>query len=135
MRLYFCIWRLGLSIKVLDFTFETASFFYFGFRFWLGKYGVEMSLYRPRKGGFRYRFELPLLFVMNDAIVHGRRRILPAVAILQGEYGQSDMAMGVPCVLSDCGVEKIIELPLNDVEQAMFNDSVASIRADINNLK
>jgi len=68
MRLYFCIWRLGLSIKVLDFTFETASFFYFGFRFWLGKYGVEMSLYRPRKGGVRYRIELPLLFVMNDAV-------------------------------------------------------------------
>jgi malate dehydrogenase len=72
---------------------------------------------------------------MVDAIVHDRRRILPAVAILQGEYGQSDMAMGVPCVLSDCGVEKVIELPLNDVEQAMFDDTVASIRADINNLK
>lgn len=72
---------------------------------------------------------------MVDAIVHGRRRILPAVAILQGEYGQSDMAMCVPCVLSDCGVEKVVELPLNDIEQSMFNESVASIRADINNLK
>ncbi len=72
---------------------------------------------------------------MADAIVHGRRRILPAVAILQGEYGQSDMAMSVPCVLSDCGVEKIIELPLNDMEQSMLDNSVASIRADINNLK
>lgn len=72
---------------------------------------------------------------MVDAIVHGRRRIMPAVAILQGEYGQSDIAMSVPCVLSDCGVEKIIELPLNDIEQSMFDDAVASIRADINNLK
>ena len=72
---------------------------------------------------------------MVDAIVHGRRRIMPAVAILQGEYGQSDIAMSVPCVLSDCGVEKVIELPLNDIEQSMFDDAVASIRADINNLK
>ncbi len=72
---------------------------------------------------------------MVDAIVHDRRRILPAVAILQGEYGQSDMAMSVPCVLSGSGVEKVIELPLNDMEQSMLDDSVESIRADINNLK
>ncbi len=88
-----------------------------------------------RQNSSAYDAPAAAITAMVDAIVHGRRRILPAVAILQGEYGQSDMAMGVPCVLSDCGVEKIIELPLNDIEQAMFDDSVASIRADINNLK
>jgi malate dehydrogenase len=106
---------------------------------------IEDIIERTRNGGAEilslrqtssaYDAPAASITAMVDAIVHGRRRILPAVAILQGEYGQSDMAMGVPCVLSDCGVEKIIELPLNDVEQAMFDDSVASIRADINNLK
>lgn len=88
-----------------------------------------------RKTSSAYDAPAAAITAMVDAIVHGRRRIMPAVAILQGEYGQSDMAMGVPCVLSDTGVEKIIELPLNDKEQAMFDESVASIRTDINSLK
>lgn len=88
-----------------------------------------------RKTSSAYDAPAAAITAMVDAIVHGRRRIMPAVAILQGEYGQSDMAMGVPCVLSDIGVEKVIELPLNEMEQMMFDESVASIRADINNLK
>jgi malate dehydrogenase len=68
---------------------------------------------------------------MVDAIVHGRRRIMPAVAILDGEYGLSDMAMGVPCVLGDEGVDSIIELPLTENEQQMFDESAAAIRKDI----
>jgi malate dehydrogenase len=88
-----------------------------------------------RKTSSAYDAPAAAITAMVDAIVHGRRRIMPAVAILQGEYGQSDMAMGVPCVLGDTGVEKIIELPLNDKEQAMFDESVASIRTDINSLK
>ena len=69
-----------------------------------------------------------------DAIVHGRKRIMPAVAILQGEYGLNDMAMGMPCVLGDKGVESIIELPLNEAEQKMFDESAAAIRKDIDSL-
>ena len=68
---------------------------------------------------------------MIDAISRNRRRLLPCVAVLEGEYGESDLAMGVPCVLSDRGMESVIEIDLADREKADFERSAASIRADI----
>lgn len=87
-----------------------------------------------RKNSSAYDAPAAAVTAMVDAIVHGRKRIMPAVAILQGEYGLNDMAMGVPCVLGDNGVESIIELPLNSVEQKMFDESAAAIRKDIDSL-
>ncbi|MFQ6575169.1 malate dehydrogenase [Pseudomonas sp. UM16] len=54
---------------------------------------------------------------MVDAIAKGRNRILPTVAILEGEYGRTGIAMGVPCVLGELGVARVIELPLDAQEQ------------------
>ncbi len=71
---------------------------------------------------------------MVDAISHNRRRILPCVSILEGEYGQRDIAMGVPAVLAEDGLEKIIQLNLNDGERADFQRSADRVRADINRL-
>ncbi len=68
---------------------------------------------------------------MVDAIANGRNRILPAVAILEGEYGRTDIAMGVPCVLSDQGLARVIELPLDAQEQAMFDHSADQVARDI----
>lgn len=72
---------------------------------------------------------------MIDAIVNNRRRLLPCVAMLEGEYGEADIAMGVPCILSEKGMESVIELELNDQERADFSRSVAAVRADIERLK
>jgi malate dehydrogenase len=72
--------------------------------------------------------------VMVDAIRHNRRRILPCVAILDGEYGQRDVAVGVPAVLSGKGMETVIELPLTEEETRMFAGSVAQVRADLAHL-
>ena len=71
---------------------------------------------------------------MVDAIGHNRRRILPCVAILVGEYDQNDIAMGVPAVRHENGLSKIIELKLNAEEQAEFLKSTNFVHADINNL-
>jgi malate dehydrogenase len=68
---------------------------------------------------------------MVDAIVHNRRRLLPCVAILEGEYGETELAMGVPCVLSDHGLESVVEIDLNSTERADFDRSAAAIREDI----
>jgi len=87
-----------------------------------------------RKTSSAYDAPSAAIVEMVDAIVYQRRRILPAVAVLEGEYGQSDIAMGVPCVLGKKGLERVIELPLNDAEQAMFDEAVMAIRADINSL-
>lgn len=87
-----------------------------------------------RKTSSAYDAPAAAITEMVEAIVRGRRRVMPAVAILEGEYGQHDIAMGVPCVLGSKGIERIIELPLNDIEQNMFDRSVKAIRLDINNL-
>lgn len=72
---------------------------------------------------------------MVDAISHHRNRMLPCVAILRGEYGLQDIAMGVPCILSNTGLVDVIDLGLTDDEAALFAASGASVRADIEKLQ
>ncbi len=71
---------------------------------------------------------------MVDAIVHDRKRVLPSVAILDGEYGCQDIAIGVPTVLGKNGMENIIELDLNEQEQKDFDNSVAQVKNDLQTL-
>ena len=72
--------------------------------------------------------------VMVDAIVNDRKRVLPTVAMLEGEYDCDDLAIGVPCVLGEAGMEKVISLELNQQEQENFDQSVASVRKDLETL-
>lgn len=60
---------------------------------------------------------------MVEAIVKDQRRILPVCLQLQGEYGIDNCYLGVPAVLGKNGVEKIIELDLNDAEKALLETS------------
>jgi malate dehydrogenase len=71
---------------------------------------------------------------MVSAMSHDRKRVLPTVAALDGEYGQKNMCMGVPAVLGENGVEKVIDLELKADEQKMFNESVEAIRKDLDRL-
>ncbi|AGZ34937.1 malate dehydrogenase [Pseudomonas sp. SWI6] len=68
---------------------------------------------------------------MVDAIAYGRRSIVPTVAMLEGEYGRTGIAMGVPCVLAADGISQVIELPLDTREQAMFDHSADQVARDI----
>jgi malate dehydrogenase len=72
---------------------------------------------------------------MVDAIVHDRKRILPTVSILEGEYGHEDIAIGVPSVLGSSGMEAIISLDMNDAETTMFHNSAALVQKEIDLLK
>jgi malate dehydrogenase len=72
---------------------------------------------------------------MVEAIVHDRKRILPTVSMLEGEYGHSDIAIGVPSVLGSNGMEKIVELDMNDEETALFHNSAALVQKHINLLE
>tara|TARA_B100000959_G_scaffold286107_1_gene363350 strand:- start:783 stop:1178 length:396 start_codon:yes stop_codon:yes gene_type:complete len=54
--------------------------------------------------------------IMAESILDDRRRVLPCSAYLSGEYGMEDIYIGVPVVLGKNGVERIIELELEDVE-------------------
>jgi len=71
---------------------------------------------------------------MVEAMIRDRRRILPCVAILDGEYGQSDIAMGVPVVLGKGGVEKVLELPLTEDENQALLRSSAAVRMNLSGL-
>ena len=72
---------------------------------------------------------------MIDAVVHDRRRLLPVVAVLEGEYGLEGLAMGVPAVLERDGASRVVELELTDEERARFRASAEAVLADIARLE
>ena len=54
--------------------------------------------------------------------------MLPCAAHLSGQYGLSDLYVGVPTVIGAGGAERILEFPLDEAEKAMFAKSVAAVR-------
>ncbi len=72
---------------------------------------------------------------MAEAYLFDQKRLLPCAAFLTGEYGYKDMYMGVPVVLGGKGVEKILELKLNDEEKAMLAKSAASVQSIVDVVK
>jgi malate dehydrogenase len=71
---------------------------------------------------------------MLEAMIRDKKRVLPACAYLQGEYGYSDVCAGVPVVLGKGGVEKILELKLTDEEKNLFRKSVEELRSAISEI-
>jgi malate dehydrogenase len=65
---------------------------------------------------------------MVEAIVKDQRRVFPACVWMQGEYGISDMYLGVPVILGKNGIEKVIELELNDEEKKLLSESEMAVR-------
>ena len=88
-----------------------------------------------RKNSSAYDAPGASVAAMVDAISHNRKRLLPCVAILQGEYGQTDIAMGVPCVLNETGLAEVVQLELNREEMASFQCSAAAVKQDIDRLR
>ena len=72
---------------------------------------------------------------MAEAVLRDQKRVLPVCAWLNGEYGVNDMYLGVPAVLGANGVEKVIELSLNDEEQAMLDNSINAVKKLIEDMK
>ena len=66
---------------------------------------------------------------MAEAYLKDQKRLLACAAYLDGEYGYSDLFMGVPVVIGGKGVEKIIDIPLTDDEKAMLAKSAKSVQA------
>lgn len=72
---------------------------------------------------------------MAEAIIKDQKRVLAVCAYLDGEYGVNGYYVGVPAVLGGKGVEKIVELTLNDEEQALFDNSVNAVKHLIDDMK
>ena len=65
---------------------------------------------------------------MAESYLKDKRRLLPCAAMLNGEYGVSDMYVGVPVIIGANGVEKIVEIALDDAEKGMFDVSVNAVK-------
>lgn len=72
---------------------------------------------------------------MAESYVHDQRRVLPCAAYLNGEYGVKDLYVGVPVVIGKNGVEKIVEIELNDSEKQEFAKSADAVKNLISNIK
>jgi malate dehydrogenase len=67
--------------------------------------------------------------IMVESILKDKKRVIPSAVYTQGEYGYNDLFLGLPTVLGSTGVEKIIEMDLNDEEKAMLDHSAEAVRA------
>ena len=65
---------------------------------------------------------------MAEAVIKDKRRLIPCAAYCEKEYGVGGYYVGVPVILGDGGVRKIVELDLTDDEKAMFNNSVDAVK-------
>jgi malate dehydrogenase len=63
-----------------------------------------------------------------ESIIRDEKKVFPCCVALDGEYGQSDICLGVPVVIGKNGWEKIIDYKLNETEQAAFNKSADAVR-------
>lgn len=99
---------------------------------------LEAIVERTRKGGGEivnllgngsaYYAPAASLVQMAEAILKDKKRIIPTIAYLEGEYGYQDIYLGVPTVIGGDGIEKIIELDLTDAEKAALDKSAQSVK-------
>ncbi len=69
-----------------------------------------------------------------ESVVRDRKQVIPVATYIDGEYGHSDVTIGVPAVIGKKGVEKIIELDLNDEEKQVFGKAVESVKSAISGI-
>ncbi|MDG7052415.1 MAG: malate dehydrogenase [Wolbachia endosymbiont of Alcedoecus sp.] len=80
------------------------------------------------KSGSAYYAPASSAICMLESYLKDKRRILPCAAYLSGEYGVKDLFIGVPVIIGKNGVEKVLEVKMEDSEQEMFNQSVKAVK-------
>lgn len=66
---------------------------------------------------------------MVAAVLGNQKRLISCSCLLEGEYGESDLCIGVPAIIGRNGIEKIVEFDLNDAEKALFKASAEAVHA------
>ncbi|MBN8201138.1 malate dehydrogenase [Bacillus sp. NTK034] len=99
---------------------------------------IEAIVERTRKGGGEivnllgqgsaYYAPAASMVEMAEAILKDKKRILPSIAYLEGEYGYSNIYLGVPAILGGNGIESVIEIPLTADEKKALDQSVKSVQ-------
>lgn len=62
-----------------------------------------------------------------SAVLRDEKRLISCSALLDGEYGEKDLCIGVPCLLGRKGIEKIVEFDLNEQERELFHKSAEAV--------
>jgi len=104
----------------------------------MDKSTIDAIVDRTRKGGAEivqllgdgsaYYAPAAAMVEMAEAIILNKKRILPAIAYLNGEYNESDVYIGVPVLLGENGVERIVTFELTAEEQSAFHQSAEAVR-------
>jgi len=112
---------------------------------WTTKARIDEIVQRTRQGGGEIvnllktgsAFYAPAssAIAMTESYLKDEKRIFPCAANLNGEYGIKDLYVGVPVVIGEKGVEKIIEIQLNAEERVMFDNSANAVRELIQAVK
>jgi len=99
---------------------------------------IEKIVQRTRDGGAEIvgllktgsAFYAPASSAIEMAVAYlkDQKRLLPCAAYVDGQYGLDGMYVGVPVIIGENGVERIVEIKLNDEEQIMFDNSVAAVK-------
>jgi len=106
---------------------------------------IEAIVERTRKGGGEILGLLKTMSAfyapasgateMAEAILKDKKKILPCVAYLQGEYGINDLFIGVPVKLGSAGIEEIIEIKLTEEENEALQSSANAVQGLVDDLK
>lgn len=73
--------------------------------------------------------------VIAESYLKDKRRVLPGAALCEGEYGVNGLFIGVPCLIGAKGVEKILEIKLNDEENAMLQTTLEAVQKTVDECK
>ena len=105
---------------------------------WTTQARIDAIVERTRNGGGEivkllekgsaYYAPAASAIAMAESYLRDKKRVLPCAAWLTGQYGVSDLYVGVPVVIGSGGVERIIEIALDDAERAAFARSCAAVR-------
>jgi malate dehydrogenase len=105
---------------------------------WTTQEGVDQIVQRTRDGGAEIvnflktgsAFYAPAsaAIAMAESYLRDKKRVLPCAALLTGQYGVKDLYVGVPVVIGAGGIERIVEISLDQKEKAAFDKSCAAVR-------
>ena len=105
---------------------------------WSSQKKIDQIVQRTRDGGAEIvallktgsAFYAPAASAINmaDSYLRDQKRIIPCAANLSGQYGLKDIYVGVPSIIGNKGVEKIIEINLNEIEKLNFSKSIESVK-------
>ena len=105
---------------------------------WSSQKKIDQIVQRTRDGGAEIvallktgsAFYAPSASAINmaESYLRDQKRIIPCAANLSGQYGLKDIYVGVPTIIGNKGVEKIIEINLNEIEKLNFSNSIESVK-------